>query len=129
MHSSFAGIRDECSMNVALRIELATPLSAALAKDLARLSALFNDGLRRFGGPFLAGADFTAVDAFYAPVASRCQTYGLELEGPAGEYVKRLLEHRAVKAWIEQGISETEREPSHEDDCVRGRKVLEDLAK
>lgn len=127
MHSSFAGIRDECSMNVALRIELGAP-GAALAGDLARLRALFDDGLRRFGGPFLAGPDFTAVDAFYAPVASRCQTYGLELGGPAGAYVRRLLEHRAVRAWIEQGIAEAEREPYHEDDCVRGRKVLEDLA-
>ncbi|POR38067.1 Uncharacterized protein TPAR_01735, partial [Tolypocladium paradoxum] len=98
-------------------------------RDLARLGALFNDGLARFGGPFLAGAAFTAVDAFYAPAASRCETYGLELEGPAREHVKRLLGHRAVRAWIEQGIREAEREPYHEDDCVRGRKVLEDLAK
>ncbi|KND86624.1 hypothetical protein TOPH_08760 [Tolypocladium ophioglossoides CBS 100239] len=128
MHSSFAGLRDECSMNVALRIELGAP-SAALARDLARLSALFNDGLARFGGPFLAGAEFTAVDAFYAPVASRCETYGIELEGLAREYVKQLLGHRAVRAWIEQGIAETEREPYHEVDCVRGRKVLADLAK
>ena len=45
--------------------------SAALDRDVARLGALWNEGLRRFGGPFLAGTAFTAVDAFFAPVAFR----------------------------------------------------------
>ncbi|UNI21255.1 Glutathione transferase [Purpureocillium takamizusanense] len=131
MHSSFAAVRDECSMNVALRIELPRPLSEPLRRDLARLGALFAEGLERFGGPYLAGAAFTAADAFFAPVASRCQTYGIRFddEPRAQAYVDALLAHPAVRAWIEQGIRETEREPYHEEDCVRGRKVLEDLAK
>ncbi|KAK2590282.1 hypothetical protein QQS21_012035 [Conoideocrella luteorostrata] len=128
MHSSFAAIRDECSMNVALRIELGEP-SDALKKDLARFAALFKEGIERFGGPYLAGGTFTVADAFYAPIASRCKTYGIELEGPAQEYIRRLYEHPAVQAWIVEGIRETEREPFHEEDCVRGRKVLEDLCK
>ena len=36
-------------------------------------------GFERFGGPYLAGAEFTAVDAFFAPVVFRVQTYGLAL--------------------------------------------------
>ena len=47
------------------------PMSDALKHDLFRLGDLWNDGLRRFGGPFLAGNSFTAVDAFFAPVAFR----------------------------------------------------------
>ena len=55
----------------------------ALERDLERLQALFSDGLSRFGGTFLAGDRFSAVDAFFAPVAFRVQTYGLQL-GAAG---------------------------------------------
>lgn len=44
---------------------------------------LWCEGLRRFGGPFLAGAAFGAVDAFFAPVAFRVQSYGLGLSAPA----------------------------------------------
>jgi glycine hydroxymethyltransferase len=33
------------------------------------MAALWADGLERFGGPFLGGQPFTAVDAMFAPVA------------------------------------------------------------
>jgi glutathione S-transferase len=129
MHSGFRTLCNECSMNVGLRIDLGSTRTDALDKELARLSELFNDGLTKFGGPWLAGKDFSAVDAFFAPVASRCTTYGLELQGPAAEYLSRLFEHPAVQAWIVDGIKETAREPTHEDDCVReGRTILEDLS-
>lgn len=128
MHSGFNAIRDECSMNVGLRIELGTP-GEALQKDIERLNAVFKDGLEKFKGPFLAGQSFTIVDAMYAPVASRCKTYGIELEGAAGEYLQRLFDHPAVQIWIRDGISEDVREPSHEEDCLRGRRIIEDLTK
>ncbi|KAK9364822.1 thioredoxin-like protein [Lipomyces kononenkoae] len=127
MHSSFDAIRDECSMNVGLRIELGTP-SEALQRDIDRFNALFKEGARKFGGPWLAGKEFTIVDAMFAPIASRCKTYGISLEGEAMEYVGRLFEHPAVQDWVRDGIRETAREPFHEEDCLRGRKVLEDLS-
>ncbi|MEC9481855.1 MAG: glutathione S-transferase family protein [Halomonas sp.] len=126
MHSGFMALRDECSMNCSLRIELGTP-SPELTKDLARLSALWADGLDRFGGPWLAGETFGAVDAFFAPVAIRYRTYDLPLSTQAEAYAERLLAHPAVSAWVEQGIQEPWREGSHEQDCIRGRRVLADL--
>ncbi|KAL7796129.1 hypothetical protein V8C37DRAFT_22444 [Trichoderma ceciliae] len=126
MHSGFGGIRTHCSMNVALRIELGTP-SEALQKDIDRLSELFKDGLSKFGGPWLAGKDFTAVDAFYAPIASRCKTFGIKLDGPAGEYLDRLFDHPAVKGWVEEGITEAGILTRLEEDSIRGRKVLKNL--
>ena len=129
MHSSFSAIRDECSMNVGLRIDLGGPPSEALQENLDRFSELFKYGLERFGGPWLAGPDFTAADAFYAPIASRCKTYGLKLKDTISqEYIERLFDHPAVQEWVEAGIRETAREPLHEEDCTRGRKVLEDLS-
>ncbi|GKT44823.1 glutathione S-transferase 1 [Colletotrichum spaethianum] len=128
MHTGFEAIRDQCSMNVALRIDLGGPPDAALQRDLDRLDQLWTDGLTRFGGPYLAGKEFTAADAFFAPVATRVQTFGLKLSEPAMAYVQTLLEHPAVNQWVEEGIAETMREPYHEEDVRRGRRVLKDLS-
>ena len=76
MHSGFTALREQCSMNCGLRIRL-NEIAPALQSDVERIDALWREGLQRFGGPFLAGAQFTAADAFYAPVAFRVQTYGL----------------------------------------------------
>jgi glutathione S-transferase len=84
MHSGFTALRGECSMNCGLRVRLNAP-SDALRADLARIASLWGEGLERFGGPFLAGSTFTAVDAFYCPVAFRVQTYGLELPRAAAD--------------------------------------------
>lgn len=126
MHSGFPGIRNECAMNVALRIELGTP-SEALQRDIGRLTELFNEGISKFGGPWLAGKEFTAADAFFAPIASRCKTFGIQLAGPAGEYIDRLFDHPAVKAWVDEGIAEAGILARCEEDCIRGRKVLKNL--
>lgn len=124
MHSGFNAIRNECPMNVALRIDMGQSPSEDLQRDLDRLSALFKDGLARFGGPWLAGEEFTAVDAFFAPVASRTKTYGLQLGGSAAGYVERLFEHPAVQEWVQGGLRETARKPDYEENCVSGCKFL-----
>ncbi|QYS97744.1 GST N-terminal domain-containing protein [Trichoderma simmonsii] len=126
MHSGFATIRNECTMNVALRIELGTP-SEALQRDIDRLTEIFNEGISKFGGPWIAGKEFSAADAFYAPIASRCKTFGIQLAGPAGEYIDRLYEHPAVQAWVEEGIVEAGILARYEADCTQGRKVLKNL--
>src|SRR3984957_10816011 len=98
MHSSFGELRNRCSMSCGVRVRL-SEFPAALGSDLARLGTLWNDGLRRFGGPFLAGDAFTAVDAFYAPVVFRIQTYGLALDAAAAAYADHLLGTRAMREW------------------------------
>ncbi len=66
MHSGFGALRDECSMNCGVRVTM-NALSPGLKSNLARLDALWQEGLEHFGGPFLAGEHFTAVDAFLRP--------------------------------------------------------------
>ncbi|CAI0652819.1 unnamed protein product [Colletotrichum noveboracense] len=128
MHTGYEALRDQYSMNVALRIESGPP-DADVQRNLDRLEEVWTEGLKKFGGPWVAGKEFSAVDAFFAPVATRIQTFGLPLKDPeAKAYVERLLEHPAVKQWIEEGIAEKAREPSHEVDVLRGRKVLKDLS-
>ena len=125
MHSGFPALRDECSMNCRLVIALTTP-SEALKRDLERLEALWCYGLKRFGGPWLAGDRFTAVDAFFAPVAVRIRGYQLTLGEQAMAYVGRLLAHPSVSDWVNTGIQEPWREASHEEDCIRDRKVIKE---
>jgi glutathione S-transferase len=126
MHSGFTELRGRCSMSCGVRVRL-KDFPAALASDLARLGALWNDGLRRFGGPFLAGDAFTAVDAFYAPVAFRIQSYGLSLDPAAAAYADRLLNTRAMREWYADALEETLRDPPHDDEISQVGEVLEDL--
>ncbi|MBC6981207.1 glutathione S-transferase family protein [Caulobacter sp. 17J80-11] len=126
MHSGFGALRNTCTMNCGLRVRLSTT-SPALDTEVARIDELWREGLERFGGPYLAGAAFTAVDAFFAPVAFRAQTYGLELSAPAAGYVRRVLDLPAMRAWYADALAETWREPGHEDEARQAGTWLEDL--
>jgi glutathione S-transferase len=128
MHAGFGSLRDVCSMNCGVRIKLHSR-PEALQKDIARLVELWSEGLERFGGPFLAGSRFGAVDAFYCPVAFRVQTYGLELPSAPAGYVKRLLALPGMKRWYEAALAEPWRDPDHERDIPRVGTVVEDQRK
>jgi len=118
MHSGFGALRDECSMNCGVRVAL-NSLSAKLKADVTRLDALWQQGFERFRGPFLAGEHFTAVDAFYAPVAFRVQTFNLPVSEHSQVYVERLLALPAMQAWYQAALEETWREPMHEDETLK----------
>ncbi len=126
MHSGFSALRNDCAMSVGVRIRLDRH-SDALKHDLWRLGDLWADGLDRFGGPFLAGAKFTAVDAFFAPVAFRAQSYGLEIEGPGSAYVALLLDLPPMRRWYAAGLAETFRDRPHDAEVFAAGAVLEDL--
>jgi glutathione S-transferase len=126
MHAGFGVLRDRCSMTVGQRVRL-HEVPAELQRDLDRLDELWGEGLRRFGGPFLAGAAFTAVDAFFAPVAYRIQTYSLELSKPALDYAAQLRELPSMRDWSAAALRETWREQAHEADIARHGTVVQDL--
>lgn len=126
MHAGFAALRGTCTMNCGVRVRVEAP-DAALRRDLARLDELWNEGLARFGGPFLAGGAFSAVDAFYAPVAFRIQSYGLRLGDAAMAYAQRLLDLPAMREWYVAALVESWRDPEHEDEVRRAGTWLQDL--
>lgn len=125
MHAGFTALRSTCSMSCGVRIKL-HEISANLARDIARLEALWHDGLSRFGGPYLAGAVFSAVDAFYAPVAFRFQTYGFPLAAPARAYAERLLALPAMKDWYAAALAEPYRDEEHDADTLKSGALLAD---
>lgn len=114
MHSGFQSLRDICSMNVGLRIRMNT-ISEGLQKDIDRIDSLWSHGLQQFGGPFLAGDRFTAVDAFFAPVVYRVRTYGLDLSEGAAAYVERVLALGSMQQWETESLAEPWRDTEHED--------------
>jgi len=126
MHSGFSALRGTCSMSCGHRITLRA-VKPELQADLARLQSLWNDGLSRFGGPFLAGNRFTAVDAFYAPVAFRIQTYGLQLDQACLDYAARLRALPSMQAWYTEGLAETFRDPPHDAWVTASGDVTADL--
>lgn len=125
MHSGFAALRHHCTMNVGVRVQ-SRSMSAALERDVARIREIFEEGLERFGGPFLAGASFTAADAFFAPVCFRIRTYGIEM-GPMGMlWVEAMLGHPAMLEWEEAALAETYREEGHEAELAEAGVVTAD---
>lgn len=126
MHSGFTALRSTCTMNCGVRVRVDAP-SDALRRDMARIEELWSEGLARFGGPFLAGREFTAVDAFFAPVAFRVQGYGLQLGATSMAYARRLLDLPAMREWYEAALVEPWRDPEHEDEARQAGTWLQDL--
>ncbi len=125
MHGGFSALRNQCPMNVGVRVRMSAH-DAALAKDVARLRELLEEGLGRFGGPWLAGPEFTALDAFFAPVAFRVRTHGLDV-GRAQAWVDHVLAHPAMRQWEEEALAETWREESHEAEVGASGDIVDDF--
>lgn len=126
MHSGFSALRNQCSMNCGLRVEL-NDIDSALQKDIDRIDEIWTEGLKRFGGPFLAGESFTAADAFYAPVAYRVQTFNLPLSPAASNYADTLITLPAMRDWYQAALEEPWREIHHEEEILEAGRVLRDF--
>lgn len=127
MHSGFANLRNVCAMSCGVRVALHQPVPPGLLQDLQRLKALWAEGLQRFGGLFLAGQHFTAVDAFFCPVAFRVQTYGLVMSTDCMAYVQTLLDLPAMQNWYEDGLKEPWIEPAHDADVLAFGALVQDF--
>ena len=126
MHSGFQSLRGACNMNCGIRVKMKS-VPDGVTQDLARLGELWNEGLQKFGGPFLAGKDFSNADAFFCPVAYRVQTYGLTLDDESSAYVKRLLALPAMRDWYEAGLAEKTRIAHYDAESRAAGEVTEDF--
>ena len=107
-HSGFRAFRGAMPMNIRSR-HPGKGMNPDVAKEIERICALWADARATFGGNgrYLFGA-FGAADAFYAPVATRFVTYGVELKATPREYQQALLDSPAIKAWTADAVKETE---------------------
>jgi glutathione S-transferase len=126
MHSGFSALRNICGMSCGHRVKLHR-ITAELQRDLDRITELFEQGLTNFGGPFLAGKQFSAADAFFAPVAFRVQSYGLTLSEPAMAYVQTLLNLPAMQQWYQQALAEPWVDQAHDEEIAAAGQIIADL--
>ena len=99
MHSGYYALRNQCNFSTTF-VKSVLP-DSLLSKELNRLNDLWAQGLSTFGGPFLAGEQFTAVDAFFAPVVLRLVNYDLlgYMQAPARNYIQHMMQYPLLQEW------------------------------
>lgn len=103
MHAGFRALRNDCSMNLRRAYAGFSP-GAEVQADIDRLAEIWAHARARrpaagaAEGPFLFGA-FGAVDAMFAPVATRIATYDLKMGADDMIYVAALLGHPSFRRW------------------------------
>jgi glutathione S-transferase len=65
-------------------------------KDIHRIETAWRNILKLSKGPFLA-VEFSALDAFYAAVITRIQTYKLPVSENTAQYMQHIIQHPSVK--------------------------------
>jgi glutathione S-transferase len=109
MHSGFSALRSHCGMNIEASLPQVGALvwrdQSAVRDDVQRIVAMWTGLLEQHGGPMLFG-EFSAADAYYAPVCMRLRNYGLPVPGPITDYIRRVCALPGVQAWIEQALAE-----------------------
>ena len=108
MHSGFTTIRSTMPFNCRARDRhvMRTPDVDA---EVKRVEEIWNGCRARHQtqGPWLFGR-FTIADAMFVPVALRFVTYGVELAGPARDYMDTVETHPPVQEWIASAREERE---------------------
>ena len=107
MHSGFFALRRQCPMNMNADLPQNGRLlwrdKFLVRKDIHRIETAWRNILKLSKGPYLAG-EFNALDAFYAPVFMRIQTYKLPVSEDTAPYIQRIRQHPSVKKWREDAI-------------------------
>jgi glutathione S-transferase len=106
IHSGFADLRKQMSMDLAREIKGVTPTVETQAA-IERISSVWGECRSKYGatGPYLFGS-FTIADCFYAPVVSRFRSYGVSLSGVPAQYAEALWSHPFVREWASAASKE-----------------------
>ena len=107
MHAGFHALRSNCPMNIGPDLSQTGKIiwrdNADVRANIDRLVAAWSTALSRSNGPFLGG-NFGAVDAYFAPVVMRLDTYGLPVPPEMRAYMDRVIAFPAVADWIKTAI-------------------------
>lgn len=104
MATGFTALRSECPMNLRVCYRDSAP-SDEVRADLARLETIwaYARAQRTTDGPWLLG-EYSAADAFFAPVAARIAGYSLPVAKDAAAYVAAHLADPAFRRWRAMGL-------------------------
>ncbi|MFT4190455.1 MAG: glutathione S-transferase family protein [Comamonas sp.] len=117
IHSGFGALRKHFPMNIEASLPEVGPRvlreHPAVAADVARIQALWQDLLARHQGPLLFGA-FSIADAFFAPVVTRLKTYAVPVSADVARYMDAVLQLAAMREWTAQALDEHDFRPFEE---------------
>lgn len=108
MHSSFADVRDQLSMEFVRRLPLPA-LRDATRVQIARILEAWSSALARHGGQdgFLFGR-FSIADCMYGPVVSRFTTYGVAVPPRIAAYMAKMMALPAMQDWARASQDEVD---------------------
>ena len=106
MHSGFAALRDQLTMEIARTLAPPT-LRDETKAQIARIVSAWSEALGQYGkdGGFLFGR-FSVADCMYAPVVSRFRTYGVALPAVLDAYCARIFALPAMIDWCRAAQAE-----------------------
>ncbi|MCV2401830.1 glutathione S-transferase family protein [Marinomonas sp. C2222] len=105
MHSGLFAVRGEMPMNC--RAKKKITLSENAEKEVLWIDNTWT-ALRKqhdSQGDFLFGP-FSLIDAFFAPVVFRFNTYGISVSSESQAYIQAILAHPAMQEWLQASIEE-----------------------
>ncbi len=112
MHEGFDALRREAPMNLKRRTEGNMPKDCL--KDAETIVTMWDDLLSRHDGPFLFN-NWSIADAFYAPVATRFESYGLPRSRRSDTYISELMADEHFQEWEVLAFAETHTIPDTDD--------------
>jgi glutathione S-transferase len=103
MHAGFTALRNHCPMNLRVSYEDCAPPQAVL-DDMKRLEVIWDWARAETGAKVWLAGEYSAADAFFAPVATRIATYNLPVSDRAMAYVQAHLAHPSFRRWRAMGL-------------------------
>ncbi len=111
MHSGFGALRQACPMSIEASLpDVGQKIWAeneAVRSNVARIEQAWADALQGSGGPMLFG-NFSAADAYFAPVCMRVLTYALPVSATTRAYAERVSQLPGVAKWIADALAEAD---------------------
>lgn len=104
MHAGFYNLRSALPMNLKAH-HPGFKIFAGAQADIGRVSTIWRECLKQYGGPYLFGEP-TMADAMYAPVCTRFLTYDVKLDPICAEYCRTVMEWPAVAQWLSDALAE-----------------------
>lgn len=109
MHSGFGAFRSNCPMNIEADLAETGRIiwrdKPGVQLEVARIVSMWSELLAEHKGPMLMG-EFSAIDAYFAPIGMRLQTYALPVPPDITAYIDRLIEVPGVKLWMDAALAE-----------------------
>lgn len=120
MHSGFAALRTDCTMNLGRHYPTFKPSVAVLA-DCTRIELLWDTARAEHNndGPWLFG-EYSIADVFYAPIATRFATYGLPRSDSSEAYIQTHLAEPNFRRWRSMGKAQNYIQPGYDMDLPEG---------